>query len=310
MTVEPLAEALDAYDGPWKAGIDAFLPDMMELLFPAAHAAIDWRQPMASLNSELRSLMPGEEAATGRIADSLYQVVRHGGAEQWIVIHIEVQNTPDAKLAERMFVYLCRCYEKYGAKVFGYAVLGDHQASYRPAPFGWEMGGGRLLYQFETAKLLEFRDRIQELEESRNPFALIVLAHLYTKETKNDQDRRRAFKLRLIRLLLRREYRREQIEKLFLVIDWVMRLDEEQAIIFKQEVRSLREDGNMNGYVSTWEIVGRQEGALQVLSSQLARRFGELPAWVGEKMKFAPIATIERWSLQLLDAKRLEDVFA
>lgn len=307
----------DAYDGPWKAGLDYFLPQMMELLFPAAHAEIDWSRPIVPLNSELQSLMPGEESS-GRIADSLYQVVRLGGQEQWIVIHIEVQSSPDPDLAHRMFVYLCRCYEKYGAKVFGYSVLGDLQPGHRPKAFGWQLGEGRLLYRFETAKLLDFRPRIAELERSDNPFALIVLAHLYTKETRSDQERRRACKLRLFRLLIERRYDRTRIEQLFLVIDWMMRLDDGQDIIFKQEARSFLEDGDMSAYVNTFErlarIEGRQEGRLEgaalLLRTLLARRFGDLPGWAAEKLKTASAETIERWSLQMLDAGRLEDVFA
>ena len=311
---------VDAYDGPWKAGMDSFLPEMMALLFPAAWAEIDWSRPYTSLNVELPGLA-GEDG-TGRSADALYKVYRLDGSEQWLVFHIEVQSTPDYGLAERMFEYLIRAWQKFGRQVFGFAVLGDLQPSFRPGPLCWQLGEGKLLYQFGTVKLIDFRDRIAELEASSNPFALVILAHLFTKETKNDQERRRAFKLRLTLLLARRNYDREQIGRIFEVLDWMMRLEPEQAIIYKQEVAALREDTEMSAYVNTFQLVGRWEGRQEglqegahagverVLRNQLTRRFGDLPSWATAQLKDASAETLERWSLQLLDASRLEDVFA
>ena len=319
MVQDEIFDSADAYDGPWKNGMDGFLPDMMQMLFYAAWKEVDWTRPVTSLNVELQSFLPAE--ATGRFADGLYKVHRLGGGIRWLIFHFEVQSDPDKDLARRMFDYLCRCWQKYEVEVCGFVVLGDLQPSYRPGPFGWELGNGRLLYEFETVKLLDFRERIAELEASPNPFALIVLAHLYTKETKNDQERRRAFKLRLTLLLARRNYGRDQIERLFTVIDWLMRLEPKQAIIYQQEVEALREDNEMSAYVNTFQMIGRmegleagrqegrQEGAERVLRNLLTRRFGSLPPWAGEKLARASSETLERWSVQLLDATRLEDVF-
>ncbi len=80
-----------------------------------------------------------------------------------------------------MFVYAYRAFEKYDLEVFGFAVLGDLSLTFRSGPYVWELAGKRrLVYQFEVAKLLDFRDRTAELEASENPFAIVILAHLYT----------------------------------------------------------------------------------------------------------------------------------
>ena len=315
------AAVADLYDSAWKHAFDVFLPQMMEMLFPAAWAEIDWSVPPTSLNSELRSLVRGEEVSERR-ADGLYQVMRLDGEQQWLVIHVEAQSSADADLPRRMFVYCCRCFEKYGTEVLGFAVLGDLQPSYRPKPFGWRLGRSRLLYEFDSAKLLDYRERIAELEASDNPFAVVVLAHLYTKWTKRDQDRRRHFKLQLARLLFRRRWDRDQIYELFKVVDWMMRLRPDQEIIFKHEVDALQKEPAMATYVNTFEKVfrwegrqegrqeGLQEGAHRIFRSQLRHRFGDLPAWAQEKLAAASAETIELWSLRLLDAGSLEEVFA
>lgn len=56
--------------------------------------------------------------------------------------------------------------------------------------------------------------------------------------------------------------------------------------------------------------LGLQEGSERMLSSLLVRRFGELPGWVKARLADADADTLENWSLRVLDAKRLEDVFA
>ena len=322
----------DPYDGPWKLGFDSFLPHIMRLLFLASHDEIDWSRGYQPLNTELQAILQNESAAGKRQADALYKVWRRDGREQWIVLHFEVQSQPDPNLPERMFTYLYRCFERYKTDVFGYAILGDRSPTYRPKAFTRQLGNTRLHYEFECAKLLDFQ--IEDLEASDNPAALILLAHHYTWSTKNEQTRRRRFKVHLTRLLFHKGYSLKEVEGLFKVLDWMMRLGQEESIIFTQEVLSLKEDPTMSAYVNTFEWVfteqgrelgrqeGRQEGkelglqegahrgAVRLLRSLLSRRFGDLPLWVDARLKDADADTLEQWSLRVLDAGRLEDVFA
>lgn len=55
---------------------------------------------------------------------------------------------------------------------------------------------------------------------------------------------------------------------------------------------------------------GRQEGAADVLTTQLTARFGTLPDWVRTRLAQADAAEIKSWTLRILDAKCLEDVFS
>ncbi|MFZ1640568.1 MAG: DUF4351 domain-containing protein [Candidatus Contendobacter sp.] len=52
-----------------------------------------------------------------------------------------------------------------------------------------------------------------------------------------------------------------------------------------------------------------QQGEIQVLHRLLTRRFGELPAWVENRLREAPSDRLELWSEHLLEASRLEEVF-
>jgi hypothetical protein len=53
---------------------------------------------------------------------------------------------------------------------------------------------------------------------------------------------------------------------------------------------------------------GRQEGQASTLLRLLQGRFGELPAWASERVAAADSATLDQWTLSILDAAKLEDV--
>ena len=42
------------YDSAWKAALDVYLQEFLELCFPAIHAAIDWSRPYRFLETELQ----------------------------------------------------------------------------------------------------------------------------------------------------------------------------------------------------------------------------------------------------------------
>ncbi|HWK61093.1 MAG TPA: DUF4351 domain-containing protein [Eoetvoesiella sp.] len=54
---------------------------------------------------------------------------------------------------------------------------------------------------------------------------------------------------------------------------------------------------------------GRQEGELVLLQRQLTRKFGPLPETTQQRLKAATSAQLETWSLNILDAATLEEVF-
>ena len=54
---------------------------------------------------------------------------------------------------------------------------------------------------------------------------------------------------------------------------------------------------------------GMQQAGYKILSTQLTHRFGTLPKWVTEKIDNADMDTLEKWSLRLLSAKKLDEVF-
>jgi hypothetical protein len=67
-------------------------------------------------------------------------------------------------------------------------------------------------------------------------------------------------------------------------------------------------------YITNFERMGIEKGIQQgeviVLKRQLTRRFGPLPAWAEQRLEQASPQELEGWAERVLEAQRLEDVFA
>jgi hypothetical protein len=70
--------------------------------------------------------------------------------------------------------------------------------------FRRELWGCSDEFRFPIVKLADWRARREELEESENPFAVVILAHLAAQDTRRDVAGRQSAKLALIRRLYER----------------------------------------------------------------------------------------------------------
>jgi len=64
--------------------------------------------------------------------------------------------------------------------------LADEDAGWRPDRYGFEVLGCRHTLEFPVVKLIDYADHAELLETSPDPFALVTVAHLRTRQTKSD----------------------------------------------------------------------------------------------------------------------------
>lgn len=69
-------------------------------------------------------------------------------------------------------------------------------------------------------------------------------------------------------------------------------------------LQTAEEKGKIEG-----KLQGKIEGEIEVLSRQLRKRFGDLPAWAVEKLNQATDAQLELWCDRVLEAVSVEQVF-
>ena len=90
-------QPMNDYDGAWKAALDVYLQEFLELCFPAIHAAIDWTRPYRFLETELQRA--SSAAYRGRrTVDKLVEVWGRDGVAAWVLIHIEIQSRAPCKV--------------------------------------------------------------------------------------------------------------------------------------------------------------------------------------------------------------------
>ena len=314
----------DDYDSPWKDAVERYFPEFINFYFPDASQQINWARGHEFLDQELRAVVQDAELGK-RFVDKLAKVALQDGSERWVYVHLEVQGNAQAEFAERMFVYHYRLYDRYRQPVASLALLADTTPHWRPGQFGYRLLGCSIQLGFPTAKLLDYATHQDALYANPNPFALVTLAHLLTQSTRQDMHARFAAKWKLVQLLYRRGWDKQQVIDLFSVLDWMMRLPEQLKRSLWHNIEVLEEQEKMR-YVTSVEQIGiekgmlqgmqqgltqgRAEGAAYALRRLLQKRFGPLPEDVLTRLHTASVDELEHWLDQALDAESLAGVFA
>jgi hypothetical protein len=221
------------FDSPWKEAIEHYFEEFTAFFFPQIHDGINWRMGYEFLDKELQQVVRDAELGR-RLVDKLVKVWRQDGEEAWVLVHLEVQGQVDPEFAKRMYVYNYRLFDRYGRRVVSIAVLTDRQEGWRPDGFAYELWGCRVSIQFPVVKLLDYEARWIAMEQSANPFSVIVMADLKAQATRRDPQGRLQWKLTLVKILYQRGYTKEDILELFRFIDWLMVLPDDLELSFAE----------------------------------------------------------------------------
>jgi len=278
------------FDNPWKEAISLYFRPFMKFFFPQIEREIDWERGYEFLDQEFQQVV--REAETGKAyTDKLVKVWLANGTEIWVLVHIEVQSQAQEEFPERMYIYNYRIYDRYRKPVVSLAILADEKETWRPDRYREELWGWYVEMGFPTVKLLDYRERMGELEASSNPFAVIVAAHLTTQETRRDGTGRYEGKLRIAKSLYRRGYGRQDILELFRLIDWMVNLPKAAEAQFLREIQHFEEENQMP-YITSFERLGHERGVTEgivqkgreVILEVLEVKFGEIPTEVIQKV--------------------------
>ncbi len=246
-------------DSAWKDVLDEAFEDFIRFFFPQIHRDVDWSRGFEHWDKELEPILR-DATSQKRLADKLVKVHLVSGQPALVLIHVEVQGSPEAEFARRMFQYNTRIFERYGEEVVSVAILTDERSSFRPDFYERQRWGFELRMRFPVVKLLDYEGRRAELDASRNPFALVVLAHLDSRKARRSSPEV-AFeaKWRLIRGLYSKGYERENVLRVLKFIDWVLRLPKAQEEALCDRVHTLEGKKTMP-YVTSFERFAMERG--------------------------------------------------
>jgi hypothetical protein len=161
--------------------------------------------------------------------------------------------------------------------------------------------------------LIDYKERIGELADSDNPFAIVVQAHLTAQATKGktSQQRRRQRKYSLTTMLYERGWSEQEIIDLYRFIDWVLTLPPELEEAFREDLETYERGKNMP-YISAIEKMGEArgeaKGKVELIGLLLAHQVGEISAETAENLKKLPIEQLDRLALDLMGFTSMVDL--
>ncbi len=297
-------------DNAWKELLDLHFREFMEFFFPAIAAEIDWARKPVFLDKELPKLEPANTSGA-RIADKLAQVWRLAGGEIYVMLHSEIQGRARAEFNRRMYVYNYRISDRDKAEVVSLGVVTGSVKNVALGRYETERWGCRLVFEFPVVKITDWRGREAELEASRNPFALVVLAQLKLLEIRGRAERKYAAKRDLMLLLLQAGYHKAYIRSLLRFLDWVIRLPKEVEEQLDFEIEK-KKKGKAMPYVTHWERrglergqeigqkIGAEKGEKKMILRLLTWKFGALELDVAAKIEQLPSARLNKLAKALL----------
>ncbi|MER1969125.1 DUF4351 domain-containing protein [Castellaniella sp. GW247-6E4] len=286
-------------------------------------------QDPAPDQGRLRAL-PGPLSPGRLYTDKLILVRCRDGRFARLLIHIEVQggtSGPKARrlFARRMYQYRYRLEDRYGGSgnhaLYSLGILTASRGGDSHLVHHDEFLGQGVRFTFPVVHMAQWLDRWDALEAlaPSNPFAVVVMAQLTALRFRRKAARLDP-KVDLMRRLAGYGYARGDIDALARLVDWMIALPEVLEPDYMRALEALEQEHAMT-YITTPERVylrreraegrveGRVEGQAELLLRLLARRFGAIPDTATGRVRAATAEQLETWSLNILDATTLDEVF-
>lgn len=321
------------YDSPWKEALHSFLPECLSFLAPRLYKIIDWGCAPVFLDKELQAIAP--TSANGRrYADKLVRLRTKQQRTLWLLLHVEIQggkmqHASLRQFAARTYQYHIRIYDYYRRvandrdqpiSLTSLGILIDSESDGTSIVHEYTdlCGTTSVQFRFPVVHLKNWLSRWDELEHhaKTNPFAVVIMAQLTAQNTARNDPSRPVKKSNIVRLLYQHNYPREHARQVLRLIDWLIDLPEALVPVFIERVTAIEQEYRMT-YITSFERYaekrgmekGLHKGQAVLLQNMLARKFGALSDTTLQHLKKATPNQLETWSLNLMDAKTLDDVF-
>ena len=200
--------------------------------------------------------------------DRLIGVTRADGVAQDVLLHAETQAHYDSQMAFRMYRYHNRLVELRGRPVVSLVILADDDPNWRPGPYEYELWGCKSRFEYLSCKLLDFSE--DRLLRSRNPIAKLILAQRIAHRTTRDSPECCRMKLQWIRQLIHQGFGRQDLLRLFVMLERMTPLIGELDVEFRHQLKHADTIKNMP-FVTTLERVAMEEGLSKGLSQGLTQ---------------------------------------
>jgi hypothetical protein len=262
-------------DPIWKGILEDCFEDFLCFMSPDARELIDFGRGVYFMDKEFQQLFPQNKNPRLREADKLAKVYLYDGSEEYVLIHVEVQQDYGKDFSERMFSYYAKIWDKYRKPISAYAIFTERFLVQRTDTYTQQFLGTKLSYTFNTYKI-STQDR-DELLSSENPFALVVLiarAAIDTYDMPKDISRDEALlgmKNQILKALIGRGFANDKIRSIMNFLRWYVRFETTEINnIFEEQISSITKGTDTMGIEEQLKEIFRQEGKAEGIAEGIA----------------------------------------
>jgi hypothetical protein len=188
------------FDAGWKLILYNHFYLIVQRISPSLYKTIDTTVPPEFLNTELQKLDP--QAIIGHLyPDVLVRVKTKLEQDQLLLCHLEVQTkanktfdkTPNKtdyySIEERMFRYVIRIFHYFNQMPVGILIMADTSNTFRPTQYRYTEPhtGLTTTYEFLLFKTADWRDRIDQIKESKDLVDQVVYVYLEFQQAQKQQ---------------------------------------------------------------------------------------------------------------------------
>ena len=245
-----------------KSAFEEAFPDLLRFFFKDSVSIFEIERGFEFMDKELNDLFPElEKKGGGRLADMLVKTYLKDGREEWMLIHLEIQDQNDKHFAKRMFQYFYRIYDRYSVPITAFAIFTGNSVPDKSIYFRHEFLGTTISYQYNCYHILDHTP--EQLILTENPFALIVLAAqkalLINKIPEEELGQHR---LLIARALIKSgKYGIEKIRRfMFFLKTFVYIADAKINFNFDKEIDSLTNNQTAMGIIEAINMLTKEEG--------------------------------------------------
>lgn len=307
------------FDSAWKEVLRKYFKDFVLLCWPQVFDKIDWTRGYTFLEQEFHAVSHKGEI-NKRSADKLIKIWLKDGTGILALIHLEVEGGRRQDFPERIYVYRYKIFDVHKKDIATLAILIDGDQNWRPNVYETTFWGTHMRLEYPILKILDFKERKTELEQSKNPFAFVILAQLAAIETAGTGEARLVSKFELTKTLYSHGMPKTVIVDMLRFLTEVMVLDPELTLKYHHQVQKFERELKVSymTYVEKQWLQqgieqgierGRQEGESTFLLELLKGKFKVVPVSYSKKIVEASPECLLAWGLRVLNSRTIDEVF-
>ncbi|MCF2446081.1 hypothetical protein L0657_19135 [Dyadobacter sp. CY345] len=245
-----------------KSAFEEAFSDLLLFFFENADELFDLERGFEFMDKELAELFPDLQKKGGsRFVDMLVKTYLKTGAEEYILVHIEIQDGAIKNFPKRMFQYYYRILDRFEVEVAALAVFTGKQKQKQPSEYRRNFLGTEITYKYNAYQIFDHDE--EQLVEMDNLFALVILAAQKAKlSDKTPEAELSEQRLQIVRALINsKRYDPEKIRRFLFFLKTFIHIDNSELNSkFDNQVNILTGNETAMGIIEAIKMITMEEG--------------------------------------------------